>query len=823
MGEPLDATGMWARALRVLWNAAAQPTGAAIIRQAAAQNPPVKVTSSSWSDWYNGKNVPAEARTARWLVGFLRGRARRTTPGFVAEPDGWWEQAWERARAERQQRRSGRSPRAYPGRPQDVGGQVRVGVVPRQLPRQVSRFVGRRNELRWMDYPGEPRAAPISVISGTAGVGKTALALCWAHEARDRFADGDLYADLRGFDPHGSAVDPSEVLGAFLRALGTADELIPQGIEGRGALFRSLLGSRDVLVVLDNARDAAQVRPLLPGGANGAVVVTSRSRLDGLIAREGARRLDLDVLTEPEALELLREVLGAGRVDRELQAAGELVHRCARLPLALRIAAARGIAQPGVSLAELARRLEARGLDYLSTDDDDGISAVRAACSWSYQVLPRAQARLFRLLGLSGGTDVPTPVVAALAGLRTDLAESLLDRLAAACLIEEHLPVGAAYAPEGPRRWRMHDLLRSFSLECCMNDEPKREQRTAERRMLDWYLEHARALDRLLWSPNLTEEREETGVPAAREPEETISVVGTGQAVPIFADLSSALAWYDRERPAFLDVIRTAAREGHLEHAWKIPVALYVAYFRRRHLADLVATHLVALDAAVACGDRAAEARVRYGLGDAYGGLVRHAEAIASHEQALVLFEELGDRHAEARVLHGLAHVYFTVDSHQHALDLFLRSLDRFVECEDAHGIGHTLNGLGNALTGMERHAEALDYYERARDRFRESGDRHGEGHTLFRLGMCQLGLSCPEAAIEHFGHALQRFSEDGDHSMAGGTLAGLGDAHLALEDVPQAVYCFEQALRSYRIAEDTAGAGNMEKRIAEARLRTER
>ncbi|GAB3663327.1 hypothetical protein GCM10027589_26870 [Actinocorallia lasiicapitis] len=686
----------------------------------------------------------------------------------------------------------------------------RLQVVPRQMPGQTARFVGREKELRWLAVPGKEGTAPIHVISGTAGVGKTALALRWAHEVHDRFADGDLYADLRGFDPNGSAADPAEVLGGFLRALGTAEELVPHDIEGRGALFRSLVRPRDLLVVLDNARDAAQVRPLLPGGATGAVVVTSRSRLDGLVAREGARRLDLGMLTEPESLELLRETWGVERVAREPRAASELVRLCARLPLALRIVAARGLAQPGASLAELAHRLEIRGLDYLSTDDDDGASAVRAVCSWSYRVLPATQARLFRLLGLSGGTDVPTPVAVALTGSRPEIVEPLLDRLAAACLIEEHLPVGAAYDPESPRRWRMHDLLREYSVECCMNDEPEQERRAAERRMLDWYLDHARALDRALWSPNLAEEQEADAAPGA--PEQTRMV---------FADLPAALAWYDRERPAFLDALRTASREGHLEHAWKIPVALYVAYFRRRHLTDLVETHLIALDAAVRCGDRAAEAKVRYGLGDAYGGLDRYADAIASHEAALVLFEELGDRHAEARVLHGLAHVHFTVGAHQRALDLFLRSLDRFVESEDAHGIGHTLNGLGNVLTGMGRHADALGYYERARERFRDSGDRHGEGHTLFRLGTCRLGLHTPETAIEHFGEALRRFSEDGDHCMTGNALAGLGDAHLALEDTRQAISCYEQALHFFRVAEDSAGAENMERRITEVGRRT--
>jgi NB-ARC domain len=371
-----------------------------------------------------------------------------------------------------------------------------AGSVPRQLPVNVAHFTGRDAELAKLDAllthdeAAQPTAMVISAIAGTAGVGKTALVVHWAHRVRNYFPDGQLFVNLRGYDP-GPPVSPEQALEEFLRALHVAAERIPAGLEARAALYRSLLHGRRILIVLDNANSAEQVRSLLPGSPTCRAVVTSRSRLPGLIARDGASRVIVDLLSQAEAIALLRDIIGNARVAAEPEATAELARQCAYLPLALRIAAERAVTHPHTTLADLTDELavERDRLDLLATvDEEDETTAVRAVFSWSYHALPPEAARMFRSLGLHAGPDISAPAAAALTNITYAQARRLLETLVSMHLIEE----------TARDRYRFHDLLRVYAAERAKVEETDQDRRAAVRRVLTWYLHTGDAADRIL-------------------------------------------------------------------------------------------------------------------------------------------------------------------------------------------------------------------------------------------------------------------------------------------------------------------------------------
>ena len=376
-------------------------------------------------------------------------------------------------------------------RPSAAGG----GPVPRELPAPVAHFAGRAAELAaltgLLDAAGAelPEAVVISAIGGTAGVGKTALAVHWAHQVAHRFPDGQLYVNLRGFDPSGMPVAPAQAIRKFLAALGMPADQVPADIDAQACLYRSVLAGQRVLIVLDNARDSDQVRPLLPASPGSLAVVTSRSQLAGLVAVEGARPLTLDVLTEAEARELLIRRLGGEQIAADPAAADELVRLCARLPLALAIAAARGATRPGLPLAVLAGELrDAHGqLDTL--DAGDTTANIRTVFSWSCQSLTSPAARMFRLLGVHPGPDISARAAASLAGMARDKARAALDELSRASLIVEHVP----------GRFVFHDLLRAYAAEQASAIDGAAQRRAAIRRVLDHYMHTAHAAAGLLY------------------------------------------------------------------------------------------------------------------------------------------------------------------------------------------------------------------------------------------------------------------------------------------------------------------------------------
>lgn len=465
----------------------------------------------------------------------------------------------------------------YPPQPvPDTSG--RSVPVPQQLPIATRHFAGRTAELAvltgLMEEVGVAcGAVVISAIDGTAGIGKTALAVHWAHHAADRFPDGQLYVNLRGFDPAAPPISPAEVVHTFLDALGVPPERIPVNLDGQTSLYRSLMADRRMLVVLDNARDADQVRPLLPGSSGCFVIVTSRNHLTSLVTAEGAHPVTLDLLTSEESILLLLRRLGPHRIAAEPQAVQDIIEYCVRLPLALSIVAARAASHPTFSLTALVAELhETRGgLDFFTASDP--AANVRALFSWSYRQLDSDSASVFRRLGLHPGPDISVPATVSLSGLPAGLARRALAELAYVHLISEH----------DPGRYTFHDLLRAYAAELGNTADPETERRAAIRRMIDHYLYTAHGAALLIH-----QRRTAIDLPTPRP--------GVQFEKP--ADLASAMTWFETEHPVLLGIVHLAAAEGHPD-VWQLPWIFGEFLERRGHWRDNVTTNAIALSAAI--------------------------------------------------------------------------------------------------------------------------------------------------------------------------------------------------------------------------------
>jgi hypothetical protein len=401
----------------------------------------------------------------------------------------------------------------------------------------------------------------IAALSGTAGVGKTTLAVHWAHRVSARFPDGQLYVNLKGFDPGGEALDPSEAARGFLEAFGVPVTRIPADLPGQTGLYRSLLAGRRVLVVLDNARDVEQVRPLLPGSPGCLALVTSRSHLTGLVADEGAYPLALDLLPAADARDLLIRRLGSSLVTSEPAAVDDIIARCARLPLALTIAAARAATSPSFPLAVFAAELReaTRALD--SFDGGDLATDIRAVFSWSYGALSAAAARLFRLLGLHPGPDIGLSAAASLAAIQPDQARTPLAELTRAHLLAEH----------SPGRYAFHDLLRSYAAEQAQAHDSQPVRDAAVDRLLDHYLHTARNAAMLI-EPHF-------------EPPALMSAhPGVSPGEPGTAE--DAMSWFQAEHAILLATVQLAADAGHARHVWRLAWMLSPAFIRRGSWTD---------------------------------------------------------------------------------------------------------------------------------------------------------------------------------------------------------------------------------------------
>ncbi|MEO3850690.1 tetratricopeptide repeat protein [Streptomyces sp. B8F3] len=644
--------------------------------------------------------------------------------------------------------------------------------VPSQLPADVYGFSGRGAELRTLD---EPLSAgfgplPILVISGTAGTGKTALAVHWAHRASSRFPDGQLYVNLRGYDPQ-SPLPWADALTGFLRALGLGGAHIPLDPEERAARFRTEVTGRRMLVVLDNALSVEQVRPLLPGSPSCAVLVTSRDSMAGLVALHGARRLALGPLPRREAIALLRRLIGE-RAPADAAACAALAEQCARLPLALRVAAELAAKHPGVALAELVTELgdHRRRLDLLDAGGDPR-AAVRSVLSWSYRHLPPAAAHAFRLLHLHPGPDFGARSTAELLDAPEDDATRLLDTLRRAHLVQ---------SPR-PGRFAMHDLLRAYAEDMARRHDTEENRGLARVRLYDHYLAGAMAaMDQLYPAERHHRPASARPLPPApvREPAETLD-------------------WLTAELPV-LGAVCAAAAAGPLpEYAVRISAVLF-RHLDGGHHAEGLSFHTHALHAAERTGDISGEAHALTSLGAVHWRLGEHLPAEEYLERAIVLHQRSGDLTGLARALSNLGNVHWRLGRLDGAADCHERALALYQEVGDQVGQARTLTNVGNVSLRRGDLPGAAAHQRRALALHAVTGDRPGRARTLMFLGRVQLRQGYLTAAAEHLRQALDLYRALGHEGREAYALSALGDLYLAQERYADAADHHRRALRLF-------------------------
>jgi tetratricopeptide (TPR) repeat protein/transcriptional regulator with XRE-family HTH domain len=665
--------------------------------------------------------------------------------------------------------------------------------VPRQLPAAISHFAGRTTDLATLDALLEagsgPSAVVISAIAGMGGVGKTALAVQWGHRVRHRFPDGDLYLNLRGFHPSGVPMAPAEALGLLLIALGVPGDRMPPSEEERAGLYRSLLAARRMLLLLDNAGDVAQVRPLLPGAPGCVVLVTSRNRLAGLVARDGAQRIMLDVLAADEAELLLRNTIGADRTSAEPQATTELAQRCGRHPLALRVAAER-VAAGSPSIATVAAELgdRAERLAVLAAPEDEQ-SAVRAVFGWSYDRLTPPAARLFRLLGLHDGPDTPTAAAAALAGTSPQLLADPLAELVAAHLVTE-TALG---------RYGCHDLLQLYAADRVRESESETERRDAVRGLAGWYL-HSACAARVALSPSLPPMHPEP-VPLVHPP-------------LTFDSAGSALEWFETERANLVAVTRLCESHALYGIGWQLPTAMYGFFDLRKHYADWLATHEVARRCAEQVDDREAQGRILCNIGNAYRPLRHDETAVDYYERALALFATVGYRQGEAKVYGNLGSSYDHLQRHDDAAKAHQRSLDIFREIGDRYGEALTLTNVGEMHQRLGRYQQSAEHHRLALAIFTEIGDDHGASRATSNLGAALAGLGDLRTALSLHERALAGYRAAGDRYEEANVLVGLATVHSGLDRPDEATRCLREALLRYEEIGDELAASTVRVRL---------
>jgi DNA-binding SARP family transcriptional activator/tetratricopeptide (TPR) repeat protein len=646
--------------------------------------------------------------------------------------------------------------------------------VPAQLPPDVRGFAARREHLARLDAMlekagDEPTAAVIAAVSGTAGVGKTALALRWAHGAASRFPDGQLYVDLRGFDRDDRMMSSDQAVRGFLDALGVTPQRVPVDPEAQVALYRSLMAGRRMLVVLDNARDAEQVRPLLPGSPTTMVVITSRSRLTPLVATHGAHSLTLDLLSRAEARELLARRLGAGRVTAEPEAVGEIMSVCAGLPLALAIAAARA-EQTSFPLATLAADLWKAGLDGL--DAGGPASQVRTVLSWSYAALSPAAARLFRLLGLHCGPDITAVAAASLAGQPASEARRLLNELAHASLLTEHLP----------GRFRFHDLLRAFAADVVREVELDDDRHAAMTRLLDHYTHTANAADQLI-RPN-----DSSCLP--------LGEAAAGTRPESLVEHSQAMSWFAANLPVLLTMLRHAAAHGFDRQAWQLARVTDTFVHMRGYPQEQVASWQTALRSAQRLGHTGALAYTYKMLAHAHMDIDYPSEGRRYLRQALALYTPAGDRIGQADVHRQLAKAYEREGRHDRSLDHAREALVLYRAAGASEAkVACALNGVGWQLAQLGRPAEARSHCEQALAVYQRLDHRFGQGVVSDSLGYVHHHLGDIASAEKHYQHALTLFRELGAGANEAETLTRLGDAYLAASSPEAAGAAWTRAL----------------------------
>ncbi|WP_433616306.1 BTAD domain-containing putative transcriptional regulator [Dactylosporangium sp. CA-139114] len=648
-------------------------------------------------------------------------------------------------------------------------------VVPRQLPARVAGFTGRAEWLARLDEllpTGDPdRDVPVATISGPGGIGKTTLAVHWAHTVAERFPDGQLYVNLHGFDPIRAPVEPAAALSLLLTALGVRPRDVPSDPAGRESLYRSLVAARRVLVVLDNACDAAQVRPLLPGGAGCLAVVTSRDPLAGLAAA-GARPLMLGPFDTIEAADLLERRLGRRRVAADPAAVADVIARCGGLPLALSVVAARAAVTSTPSLAAVAGELRRarRTLDGFA--GVDAATDPRTVFSWSYRVLDDETARLFRLLSVHPGPEVTVNAAASLAGVEPGEAGRALRRLCAASLLTE----------AGPGRYGAHDLIRDYAVELAEATDAPAGRDAALARLLD-HLVHTAYPATLLLDANQTPTPIDPPAPAV-----------TPDPVEVRAQ---ALAWFDAERAVLLAAVERAGA-GHPSHAWQLACSCVVYLERTGRWPEKLAVLATGLDAVRRTGDRAVEARILRSQGRTLGRLHRHDEATAHLRDAVELYRDLGDANGLAHATGTLGELLEGAGRYEEAMTHTSRACELYRAAGNVVGEARSLGGVASLQTMTGRYTEAITTCGRALELFTEAGEPGELAGVYDTLGVAHHHLGAHARAIECFGHALDRLADTGERFYVALVLTHRADTRRAAGDRDGARRDYREALRIF-------------------------
>ncbi|MEV4141665.1 tetratricopeptide repeat protein [Dactylosporangium sp. NPDC049742] len=612
----------------------------------------------------------------------------------------------------------------------------------------MSAFVNRHIELATLDgaLTAErhgSHAMVVAVITGTAGVGKTSLALRWSHSVRHLFPDGQLYVNLRGYDP-GLPVVGGQVLARFLRDLGVPSAAIPAEVDDRAALYRSVIAGRRVLIVLDNAATSAQVRPLLPGTDTCLTVVTSRDRMSALVARDGAVRVGLNVLHEDDAVDLLGIMTSRYRTDDRRHELVELARLCARLPLALRVAAERAASRPMMRLDELIADLrdESALWEALTPGDTDDSDAVRTVFAWSYRALPESAARLFRLLGLHPGNQFSTEAAAALGRHDLRTARRYLDVLVGAHLLDQR----------APGRYEFHDLLRAYAHDQARDTEDQMEQGAALRRIVSWYLQAAATVLRHLTGFDTSVLLH--SVPAEVDPP-----------LPMLATPNAAQHWYNTECDNLAAATRAAADADLHPLAWRLAVVLGRICALQNAFDDWLVTGRIGLTSAIAAGDLAGQAWTHANLGAAYLQSGRLDDAATSHRSALEIRQHLGDRRGEAMSHNALGLVALGARHLDAAVAAFSEGRHIAADLDDGYWIGNLDANRAQALLELHRHTEAALPLEDALETLRRAGDRFGEGNALYLLSRLRRETGDLVSAHVNIGAAIT-IAENADNQM---------------------------------------------------------
>jgi tetratricopeptide (TPR) repeat protein len=669
----------------------------------------------------------------------------------------------------------------------------RVLVVPQQLPAAPGLFIGRDAEIAVLTEAFDAgveqgTTVVISAIGGVGGIGKTWLALHWSHQYADRFPDGQLFVNLRGFDPSEEPMTPHEAVRGFLDALGVAPREVPADLGAQVGLYRSLVAQRRMLIVLDNARDSAQVASLLPGTPTCTVLVTSRDRMAGLVTAHSARPITVDALDEQDARVLLARHMGQARLAAEPVAVAELVQWCAGLPLALGIVASRAVLEPHVPLAELADELRDTSSRLGALDIGAPMACLKTVLSWSYQALTSEQAMVFGMVGLAPGPDISVPGAASLVGLPVARVRSVLRALERVSLVEQH----------AAGRFRMHDLVQVYAADQARQEQSAGERDLALQRLVEFCTHTAHAADRLIARHHASIELSELSVGCQPQP---------------LADGGEAWAWFNAERANLMAIQHMAVEKAWHAPVWQLAWTLTTFQLRQGHLHDNLTAWKAGAEASKHLNDPHTRTRSYRHLGRACAQLGQDEEALTYLQEGLAGAEQDGDHLGQAHTHRAIAVAWEHRGDNQRALEHVKRALRLYEELGIRVSGSHALNEVGWYRARLGHYEQAREHCTQALEQCREGQDRSGEAKTLTSLGYIAHHTGQHDQAAEHYQQALSLYRDLGDTSAQADTLDHLGRTH-AIHDHDQARRTWQQALELYEAQHRDADALRVQQQL---------